>query len=131
MGLFISNVAGLGDCHPLATCKAFFGLDRCDKRDKSRYIIKLKWSIINNHHKVCIENIIVEWLRNWGKFLIGQFLPLDSCMNKTTISMISNILQQKKIIFISLLGRKTKPRESDENTCTRFSLFSKNRNLYT
>ena len=58
LGLFISNVAGIVYFNMLATCKEFFGLDRNDKRDKSREIIELKWSIINKYHKVHTEDVI-------------------------------------------------------------------------
>ena len=42
LGLFISNVSGIGDCQMLAMFEVCFGLDKCDERDKSRYSIKLK-----------------------------------------------------------------------------------------
>ena len=80
-------------------CKAYFGLDRHNERDKSRDIITLKWSIINDYYKACTDNVIVEWFQHWRKHSIGQLLPSCLRMRDTAISMISNLLQQKIVTF--------------------------------
>ena len=60
LGYFISNVAGLEDFQTFSACKAYFGPDKYNERGNNRDVIKLKWSIVNKHHKVCTNNVIVE-----------------------------------------------------------------------